>query len=253
MRTLATSCFVSTAMVFAVGCSSAQVEDDSLHSSLETQGAGAPIVLVATDEVVRARCAPELATTYCSESSARAAATRCDARLSADERASCGGAACTSFFSPTRDGACRESITYDTPRSCRTPVYDDCSFYRSCLDPARSCGEDGYALRFGERFCNTFMEEKHQFTPAGQTWLRSVRRCLQAELVHSLDDPPSCEALADTAFKTHARCYTDRADSICSLDGHDVKALLQLIELRPGQHLLRQMGEILRACTLSSL
>jgi hypothetical protein len=212
-----------------------------------------PVVWAATTSAVRARCAPELATRYCSMASAEAGAARCLARLTSAELARCDREGCLVPFTPVREGACVEGPTYPDAEACHHPVADDCSFYRSCVETAHPCGDDGYALGFGERFCNVFMEHDDAFTPKGRTWLRSVRRCLQTELVDALDAPMACSALSDRAYGSHAGCYTLSGNSICDLPARDVAKLTELVAKDPGQQAFKQMKAVIRACTIAKL
>lgn len=231
----------------ACGASSESSEDDASASGALADGSGF-VILVPTSGAARRACAEELTRTYCSDASARAAADRCTAKIDEKDRFSCNGA-CVVPFSPAREGACVEGPTYATPDACRTPVADDCSFYRSCLETAHPCGEDGYPLAFGERLCNAFIAKRAIFTPAGQVWLHGVRKCLQDELVPELGRTQSCSDLEDRAFDSHLRCYTSPAHSLCDLGHEDVLALTEILNkdiLDP--HAIKQVGALVSAC-----
>ena len=189
------------------------------------------VELVPTASFVASRCAAELSQTWCSPAAARSAALACRARLTADERArSDTDRGCVTPYLPTRDGDCREGATYRDRAACATPVADNCAFYRACLDPALPCGDGGYALGFGEPLCYLFIDRRAQFTPEGQRWLRGVRTCLQRELAALAAAPPTtCDALADAAYASHTRCYTDAANSFCDLPPSDVLRLATLL------------------------
>ncbi|HSO37759.1 MAG TPA: hypothetical protein VLT33_34770 [Labilithrix sp.] len=128
----------------------------------------------------------------------------------------------------TADDALRAA--HPTPKACDRPAPDDCSFYRACLEVSHPCGEDGYALAYGERLCQAFIDHRDAFSPRGQRWLRDVRTCLQRELVPLLHAPPmSCEKVVDDAYATHAGCYTAIDDSICALPARDVIELATIL------------------------
>jgi hypothetical protein len=59
---------------------------------------------------------------------------------------------------------------------------DNCLFYTQCLDSIYPCGDNGYALGYGAKFCNKFQASKEEFSPEGKLWLSSVTSCLQQEL-----------------------------------------------------------------------
>lgn len=207
----------------------------------------APVALVPMVDAARLACAAEITTTYCSEATAVRAQEACDARLDEKERAGCDGP-CLALFSPDRSD-CRSGPTYPSRRACQTPKVDDCAFYRACMEPTTPCGEDGYALGFGERLCNVFIARRDRFSPAGQEWLRSIRKCLQDDRVGDLDAQLSCDALADRSYDSHARCYTLPEHSICDLSSHDRAVLLELV----GKDLfssrgLKQIFDVAGAC-----
>ena len=66
-----------------------------------------------------------------------------------------------------------------------------------------------YAVSFGAKFCDLHVATA-QFSPAAVTWINSVRKCLQVELVPLLRlcrRPPTCEEIRKTAFQSHQPCY----------------------------------------------
>lgn len=193
--------------------------------------AGATVELVPTTAAATTRCAAELGATYCAPAAALAAARACRARLTADERAACDATrGCVVPYAPTRPGACMAGITYASRAACAAPVADNCAFYRACLDAAHPCGDAGYALGFGERLCYVFIERREEFTPEGQRWLRGVRTCLQASLATLAARPAmTCDTLADEAYASHTRCYTETDNSFCTLPPADVLRLATLL------------------------
>ena len=189
------------------------------------------IELVPTSDAVLAACADELDRTYCADADALAAANACAAKLTSTERASCDPErGCVVAYEATRQGACTPGPTYPSVAQCAAPVEDDCAFYAACLEAAHPCGGSGYALGFGEPLCYRFIDRRDRFTPAGQAWLRGVRTCLQRALAPLVSEPvASCDALADAAFASHTRCYTEPDGSFCSLASADVLALTGLL------------------------
>lgn len=193
--------------------------------------ADARVELVPTAPAVAARCAAELGATYCTPATALAAARACRARLTAAERGTCDATrGCVVPYVPSRTGACVAGPSYATPTACAEPVPDNCAFYRACLDAAHPCGDDGYALGFGEALCYLFIDHRDEFTPEGQRWLRAVRTCLQRSLAALSARPvTSCGALADEAYASHTSCYTAPDNSFCALPPADVLRLASLL------------------------
>lgn len=231
-----------------VACS-ARADEEPGDAASTLEGAQ-PVVLVATSPEAAARCPDETTATYCSEQDAARAAERCNERLSARERRRCDAAqGCLATYAPARAG-CRAGPTYPTPEACARPVFDDCSFYRACLEAGAPCGEDGYALGFGERLCARFVARRSEFSAAGQAWLRGVRSCLQISLVPLLGEATSCASLADRAYETHTACYTTGDASVCTLGAADLITLLRMIgaDLFEGRA-LRQVRDLALACT----
>ncbi len=239
--------------VSIVGCSAAPPSSDDDTS--EALGSGPPQVLVpvaGAEKAIAATCGAELDATYCSASSARAATKRCVAKLGADVLASCDGA-CLAPYSAQR-GACHAGKTYPTRAACDAPVADDCSFYRACLESETPCGDQGYALDFGERLCYAFVEDRARYTSRGQAWLRRIRTCLQTSIVPTVHRGLACGALEDAAYAAHAPCYTQKGDSICHLPVTDVVEIARVL----GTTLLSSRGltqikQIATACLLEGL
>ena len=42
----------------------------------------------------------------------------------------------------------------------------DCSFYTQCVEQKFQCGENGYPLAYGHRYCRKFTDNQACFTPA---------------------------------------------------------------------------------------
>ncbi len=108
-----------------------------------------------------------------------------------------------------------------------------CAYY-SCVDQERlSCGDKGYAIGYGRRYCEKF--SALQFTPSfpgaesavfpdsGNDWRDSVRTCLQEDMeaFFESDQPKDCSSLRAFAFGSHPRCYTE-GPSFCALKPQSV-------------------------------
>lgn len=82
------------------------------------------------------------------------------------------------------------------------------------------CGENGYAVSFGGKYCQIFLEKENSiFSPKGQEWSRYVRICLQQELEKILEQQKdlTCEAAATYATLSHVKCYTGGPISVCEI------------------------------------
>ena len=52
----------------------------------------------------------------------------------------------------------------------------DCAFYVQCVEHHLPCAKHGYALAYGEKFCNKFANFYHYFTDdVGQFYLTAQR------------------------------------------------------------------------------
>lgn len=215
-------------------------------------GPGPAQILVSTSPKVSERCPSELAATYCTSAALSAAADTCRRRLSLDVTLSCSRAGCLLPYATYRD-SCSAGPTYPSAAACARPVADDCAFYRSCLESAHPCGSSGYALGFGERLCYAFIARRAEFSAAGQAWLRGVRPCLQRALVPLLPASTlSCGSLGDTAYASHAGCYTAADNTLCDLPIADVLALANVLSLDLlDPRAIRQMAEVAKTCWLA--
>lgn len=138
--------------------------------------------------------------------------------------AACDGSSCTSCSQPWNGTSCNNI-------SCEI---GPCSFYANCVEAAITCGRSGYALSYGEVYCDAYEQNMHLFTPAGQTWVNAVRVCLQNELISYLESTPNttCDQLTTFAFDSHVPCYLHPANniSVCNLSAEDYASVLWTIK-----------------------
>lgn len=93
-------------------------------------------------------------------------------------------------------------------------VYGSCGFYRDCIEELKYCGPTGYAIAYGDFYCNRFPEI---LGPLGDSkldsWMYNVMSCLQNSLlgvVPNIENGDlSCNSLEEFAFDSHPKCYTD--------------------------------------------
>lgn len=115
---------------------------------------------------------------------------------------------------------------------------DKCSFYSRCVENKIPCGRDGYALGYGEYYCNrfkyTFKNYPNDFSPQAEAWRRSTAVCLQKKLNGSVakllnqssaSRTSQCKSIRKQAFAQHANCYTQKENSICFLPPRDLAAI----------------------------
>lgn len=229
MRIVSSALFATTSLVLALavgGCASEVEETSSIESPLT----GTRARVVPLDDTSRAACRAEAERIYCTEGEARAAAAKCG-------RQGASGKVVVSASS----GPCKETgPAYPSVEACASPHTLDCSFYSACLERSTPCGDSGYALGFGEKYCTAFRSAK--LSPTGQKWVERTMHCLQEALVPevlaagSLSSPRAsaarCEEVFDKAFASHPACYTAKESSVCFLPPSDVVTVLDTIGIR---------------------
>lgn len=143
---------------------------------------------------------------------------------------------------------------------------DDCSFYNDCVENRIQCGKEGYALGYGEYYCQrfsqTFADYAEDFSSLAHLWRKTTAVCLQKEISATVDEllvnPTSsnqkdCWTLRKEAFSQHALCYTQVESSICMLPPSDVISIIRhkiigfkdLFFTRDG---LSQIREVQKIC-----
>lgn len=131
------------------------------------------------------------------------------------------------------------------------PIPRDCTFYRRCLEAAVPCGPSGYALGFGEPYCNKFRENYARFSAAGREWLWPTMDCLQRVLIPIANGEKfmTCPEIRSFAFASHSRCYTQPGQSICDLPFSDWMLLFVMISQELNDPATwQQMLEVLQTC-----
>jgi hypothetical protein len=248
------------ALISLAGCALPAADGESEESASSTergaQSVGRRIYLTPVDARARIACREEDNRYYCSKASADAARAKCAAKVLAggalaSDPCATGGDACvrarTTTETCTADGA-----TYPTAASCATPHPQNCSFYSACLEAQHPCGEAGYGLGYGEKYCNAFANNPG-FSAAGVAWVDSTMLCLQKHLASlSTKGLPSmtCDAVTDDAFASHPACYTQPGASICDLGPSDALQVLRTISATDllSSRALTQEASVVRTC-----
>lgn len=223
------------------GCSAPPGDVDSDAFDLgESALGGAVVDLVPMDDTVRVACRSEANRRACGTVDASAATRACQAKVPAGHACRTNANAC--FMREARNLSClRSSESYGALAACAEPLPRNCAFYAQCLDKAVTCGESGYALGFGEKYCNGF--RRTEFSEKGTAWVNSVMVCLQRALVPNVKSATSgfsnasltpssntvCQRTLDDAFASHPGCYTQPAASICFLGPSDVRKVFGVI------------------------
>ena len=237
---------VAIAITFATGAVTACSADAASFAQSEEALTATRARVVPGDDASRAACRAAASQVYCSEAEAKAALQQC----------SPDGAQGTAAIE-TKSAACGATgPAYPTLESCKTPLELDCSYYGACLERAIPCGDAGYALGFGEKYCTAFRAAP--FSDAGKKWVTSVMRCLQDALVPDVlgagafaTSPASkqrCEEVFQTAFDSHPGCYTAPENSICFLPPADLATVLstiglkEILTIRTGSQMLSTAG-----------
>lgn len=111
-------------------------------------------------------------------------------------------------------------------------AYEGCGAceYYACREREANCGPEGYLLKFGYRYCNRYrLAAEQHASPAGQAWLRNIRRCL-IEVIDRDVRGGNCESMWQRGFDSHPECYT--STGICDLPISDW--LLTINTIDPG-------------------
>ena len=122
-----------------------------------------------------------------------------------------------------------------------------CDFYQ-CLESVNPCGDQGYAVHFGYKFCTKSENQLLSKMPddQGRRWVLDTMKCLQQALSDQLDPSEiSCQKIKKTGYATHLECYIQ--SGYCELPGQDKKEIIKLLKfqlLKPkniiqGIHLLQ--------------
>lgn len=124
--------------------------------------------------------------------------------------------------------SCRHASTISSNilavNNCASDISDQSCKYYDCLETNRKCGNTGYPLAYGKRYCNTFqgMCSNTLSSAKALSWVRGTTKCLQSFLTVKAIDITTCGQLETTAFDSHPYCYTNGAVdkggvSFCSL------------------------------------
>jgi hypothetical protein len=109
--------------------------------------------------------------------------------------------------------------------SCAAKI-GSCEYYQ-CREQLQSCGDDGYFLRFGYRYCMDFLQQMRPKVAAPQAqWLDQVATCLQTAL-DAIPTDLSCADTQSAAIASHESCYV--MTGFCTLPLETKFQILQVI------------------------
>lgn len=136
---------------------------------------------------------------------------------------------------------------------CLEPTPQSCTFYQDCLEVAHPCGSDGYAIDYGQYYCDRFSKKFGKVGGNLQAWMWATLHCLQVALVPLLQTATSmgCGDITTYGFATHASCYTDNGvQSVCDLSLGDLIRIATVPDLHDLLSVMgfEQMAEVLRTC-----
>lgn len=106
-----------------------------------------------------------------------------------------------------------------------------CDYYlcKEAADGAAACGEDGYYLGYGFRYCERISQvTRPRLSDAGKVWLDSARRCLMEEVELQVEHEHSCSDIQQIAFDSHPACYMDAG--FCSLPWGDMWSVFMTVD-----------------------
>lgn len=112
------------------------------------------------------------------------------------------------------------------------PKSNNCDFYTKCLEKIHHCDENGYALRFGNKYCIRF-KNLNFTTEYMSNWRDKTMLCLQLSLLETLKQNISCSEIENLALKMHVPCYVQEPYSFClNLSIRDLIKVISLIDIK---------------------
>jgi hypothetical protein len=118
-----------------------------------------------------------------------------------------------------------------------------CEYYDCVENELLACGSRGYTLSYGKFYCEKFEavrprshitpHERELFPVEWEQWLSKTANCLHSAIDNYFEaNPfPTCNALRESAFASHASCYTS-GDSFCFLPPRQIANIGRIISVR---------------------
>lgn len=105
------------------------------------------------------------------------------------------------------------------------PEANSCDFYL-CKEMNDPCGNRGYWLAYGYKYCRIFLTQTQHFPEASKDWMLKTRLCLQQSINHDTREL-SCAADREAAMDSHVHCYID--SGFCDLSIKERAAIIWLL------------------------
>ncbi len=127
-------------------------------------------------------------------------------------------------------GVCDDYIGVDGCASC--------DYYLCKEANENTCGNDGYFVGFGHKYCERLtLVTEPRLSAAGQAWSAATRECLMIALERDSSPSDSCDEIQTIAFDSHPDCYVDKG--FCDLPISDIFSVVMTIDSEDYQ--LRQL------------
>lgn len=110
--------------------------------------------------------------------------------------------------------------------SC-SALIGSCEYYL-CRESLNPCGEKGYYLAFGHKYCSLSLNDlSFRLSPKGRAWLTAVSTCLQVKLEREISPGLDCREIRNQAIASHESCY--ETTNFCSLQIKDVLKVIRML------------------------
>ena len=113
----------------------------------------------------------------------------------------------------------------------------NCDFYEKCLEDKYHCGNCGFPLGFGKKYCEKFLNSLNSFSPNGQECIENTNICLKDALFNLLNMPnTNCYIILYSAFESLSFCLASNGYCDLFFDPtnivNDVKGILNIFEIQ---------------------
>lgn len=102
-----------------------------------------------------------------------------------------------------------------------------CQYYQ-CKEQEFQCGDSGYLLQYGYRFCQKFFNElDEKLSAEGSLWIQNAASCLQ-EKIENESSNMNCKQLKKFAYSSHSSCYSEA--SFCQIPLEDKYKIIRFLK-----------------------
>ena len=78
-----------------------------------------------------------------------------------------------------------------------------------------------YIEKYGNKYCNIYLNKEPKLSEIGQKWSQNIRQCLQDNVLTIIQNTNSCSILMKEAIHGHVDCYLDGPISFFDMPIHD--------------------------------